>query len=132
MHLIMRTATLIVKCFFIVMINHFFNVDWAVKYGDREAIMLSNIVYRLQANRVNNMNIHEGRVWTYNSRKAFTEIFPYWSEKQIYRIIQSLVEQGALVTGMFSKDKRDRTLWYSVNDDIYADCIDITIYSPLR
>lgn len=105
------------------MINHFFNVEWAVKYGDREAIMLSNIVYWLKENHANNRNVHEGRVWTYNSRKAFTEIFPYWTDKQIYRILQSLIEQGALLAGMFSEDKRDRTMWYSVTDDIYASCI---------
>lgn len=86
--------------------------------------MLSNIVYWLKVNHANNRNVHEGRVWTYNSRKAFTEIFPYWSSDQIYRILQSLIRQGVLLTGMFGEDKRDRTMWYSVNDDIYADCID--------
>lgn len=85
--------------------------------------MLSNIVYWLKENHANNRNVHEGRVWTYNSRKAFTEIFPYWTDKQIYRILQSLIEQGALLAGMFSEDKRDRTMWYSVTDDIYASCI---------
>lgn len=113
-------------------LNHFFDVDWAVKYGDREAIMLSSIVCRLQVNHAQNRDVHEGRVWTCSSRKAFREIFPYWSEKQIYGIIQSLVKQGALVTGMFSEDKRDRTMWYSVNDDIYAACVDIAIYGRRR
>ena len=102
---------------------HFFDVELAQKYGCNEAIILTNILYWLQKNYENNKHIYDGRVWTYNSRKAFSGLFPYWSDKQIYRILQSLVEQGAVQTGNYNEDKRDRTLWYSVNDDLMGRCI---------
>lgn len=102
---------------------HFFDIELAQKYGCNEAIILTNILYWLQKNYENNKHIYDGRVWTYNSRKAFLGLFPYWSDKQIYRILQSLIEQGAVQTGNYNEDKRDRTLWYSVNDDLMGRCI---------
>lgn len=102
---------------------HFFDIELAQKYGCNEAIVLTNILYWLKHNYENGKNIYDGRVWTYNSRKAFSGLFPYWSDKQIYRIIQSLIEQGAILTGNYNEDKRDRTMWYSVNDDLMESCI---------
>lgn len=92
-------------------------------YGDREAILLSNIAYWVKSNHANGRNIFDGKAWTFNSRKAFTELFPYWTEKQIYRILQSLLEQGAIVAGNYNEDRRDRTMWYTLADDIYDECI---------
>lgn len=105
------------------MLNHYFNVEWAVRYGDREAILLTNIAYWVKTNHANGRNIFEGKAWTFNSRKAFTELFPYWSEKQIYRLLQSLMEQGAIMAANHNEDKRDRTLWYTLADDLYGACI---------
>jgi hypothetical protein len=108
---------------FFIKMTHLFNVEFAEKYGVNEAIILSNFIHWLKVNHANNRNIHEGKAWTYNTRKALTEIFPYWNDQQIYRIIQSLIKQGAVVAGNFSTDQRDRTVWYSVSGDIYETCI---------
>lgn len=48
----------------------------AARYGFEEAVFLHSIMYWYKTNRANNRNYQDGRWWTYNSIKAFTEIFP--------------------------------------------------------
>lgn len=96
--------------------NYNFDVNDAVKYGLDEAIMLSNLKYWLRKNLANEKNIHDGNVWTYNSMRAFSELFPFWSEMQIKRIIKSLRNQGVITAGNYNKSPYDRTLWYALVD----------------
>ena len=92
----------------------------AERYGFEEAVFLDAIVYWYRTNRANNRNFRDGRWWTYNSIKAFEEIFPWWSVKQIRRIANSCREQGALIAGEFNEDRRDRSLWYTPGDELLA------------
>lgn len=96
--------------------NHSFDVDIAVKYGVNAAILLQNIYWWCRKNKANGKNYHDGRYWTYNSRRAFAELFPYLSERQIKTAIDKLIEDGLVVTGCYNKDPRDRSLWYAVTD----------------
>ena len=100
--------------------NHSFNVEIAKKYGVDGAIMIENLYFWIQKNKVNNKNFHDGRYWTYNSMKAFTELFPYWTEKQIRRILENLKKDGAIITGNYNKIPYDRTLWYALDDSIIS------------
>lgn len=98
----------------------------AQKYGVEESIFLDSIVYWYTHNRANNINYKDGRWWTYNSIAAYTEIFPWWSTRQIRRIIKSCVDQGALLTANYNSDGRDRTFWYTPSDtllQLYDICI---------
>lgn len=90
----------------------------AERYGFEEAVFLHSIVYWYKTNRANNRNFRDGRWWTYNSIKAFTEIFPWWTEKQIRRIANSCREQGAVIAGKYNEDRRDRSLWYTPGDEL--------------
>ncbi len=92
----------------------------AARYGFEEAVFLDSIMYWYRINRANNRNFQDGRWWTYNSIKAFEEIFPWWSAKQIRRIAASCREQGALIAGEFNKDRRDRSLWYTPGEELIA------------
>ncbi len=92
----------------------------AERYGFEEAVFLDSIVYWYRTNRANNRNFRDGRWWTYNSIKAFEEIFPWWSAKQIRRIANSCREQGAIIAGEYNEDRRDRTAWYSPSDELLA------------
>lgn len=92
----------------------------AERYGFEEAVFLDSIVYWYRTNRANNRNFRDGRWWTYNSIKAFEDIFPWWSAKQIRRIAASCREQGALIAGEFNEDRRDRSLWYTPGDELLA------------
>ena len=91
-----------------------FDPDLAKEIGVEEAIMYSNIEYWCAHNQANRVNFHEGRYWTYNSISAFTELFTFWTEKQIRRILDNLVKKGYVLVGEFADNKYDRTKWYSV------------------
>lgn len=95
--------------------SHIFNEFIAAEHGVNEAIMLENLMYWQKTNKANNNNFFDGRHWTFNSVKAFTEIFPYWSQDQIKRILKSLETKELIVSGNFNKSSYDRTKWYSVN-----------------
>ena len=56
---------------------------------------------------------YERRYWTYNSAKAFAELFPYINETKIYRVLAHLEDVEFIIKGKFSQDKHDRTNWYS-------------------
>ena len=92
----------------------------AERYGFEEAVFLDAIVFWYRANKAENRNFRDGRWWTYNSIKAFEEVFPWWSTKQIRRIANSCRDQGALISGEYNEDRRDRSLWYTPGDELLA------------
>jgi rubrerythrin len=97
---------------------HFFDVSLAVKYGPVESIILSNLCWWIEKNRENKKHYHNGRYWVYNSIKAFENLFPYLNGEQIRRTIDRLRKEKVLYVGKFNKTGYDRTLWYSVNDEV--------------
>ena len=100
------------------MIEYHFRAELAAEYGVDGAIFLHCMAFWIAKNRANGRHLHEGRYWTYNTRKALAEVFPFWSRRQIERIVAGLKEAGALLTGNFSEDKTDRTLWYALGDKV--------------
>lgn len=100
--------------------NHAFDVDIAVKYGVPEAILIENFRFWIAKNKANGRHFHKGRYWTYNSSKAMTELFPYWSQDQIKRTLKRLEDAGVLLSDNFNSNPYDRTKWYSLSDTI--DC----------
>lgn len=97
--------------------NHIFDVEHARLYGLPEAVMISNFQFWIAKNRANKENQREGRTWTYNTIKAFTDLFPYLSTGQIRRTLDRLVELKVLVTGTFNERAVDRTKWYAFFDE---------------
>jgi len=90
-----------------------FNIYHAEQYGVDEAIMIKNFQYWLRKNKANNKAQEDDRTWTYNSVKAYTELFPFWTTNQINRVLKSLIAKEVLIVGNYNKMKYDRTLWYS-------------------
>ncbi len=90
----------------------------AVRYGLEEAVFLDSVMFWWRTNRGNERNFFDGRWWTYNSLKTYQAAFPWWSLRQLRRVIASCKEKGALLTGNFSEDRRDRTVWYSPSDEL--------------
>ena len=72
--------------------TYHFDIEHAQKYGVDEAIMLNNIIFWLRSNFARGCNIHDGKPWTYNSARSFALLFPFWNEKKIRRILDSLIE----------------------------------------
>ncbi len=93
---------------------HVFDTDVAQKYGVNAAIILQNIGYWIKQNEANETNFFDGRYWTFNSKRAYGELFPYMSKRQIETAFQKLIEDGVIVTGNYNKLAYDRTLWYAL------------------
>ena len=96
--------------------QHHFDVEIAEKYGMIEAVLLNHFEYWIELNRANGKNFYDGRFWTFNSMKAFSEIFPYLTEKKIRNALKHLQDEGLILTGNYNKSAYDRTLWYAFSD----------------
>lgn len=93
--------------------NYSFDNEHAKKYGVDEAILLNNFIFWIKKNKANGKHFYDGRYWTYNSMKAFSELFEFWTEKQLRRILKSLSDQGVLMTGNHNSNPFDNTNWYA-------------------
>ena len=100
--------------------EHSFDINVAKKYGIQAAVLLKNIYFWIEKNRANEMNFYDGYYWTYNSKKAFSELFPYMTERQIDYTLKKLIEEEILVTGNYNKMAYDRTLWYAITKKGYS------------
>lgn len=100
--------------------NHYFNVELAKQYGIEEAIIIENLYFWIKKNVANEVNKNDGRYWTYNSAKAFAEIFPYMSARKISRVLASLYEKDAILKGNYNELSIDRTMWYSFTDELIS------------
>lgn len=95
---------------------HSFDEELAVKYGVNAAILLQNIYWWIRKNAANERNFHDGCYWTYNSRAAFVELFPYLSERQIKTAMDKLIDDGVIKTGDYNTDKWKRPTWYALTE----------------
>ena len=93
--------------------QHSFDIDIATEYGILEAILLNNLWYWIEKNRANETNFFDGEYWTYNSTRAFNELFPYVSERQIKLALKHLREEEIIKVGNYNAVSYDRTLWYA-------------------
>ena len=96
--------------------NHHFNSEIAVKFGINVAIFLDQMAFWITKNRANNKHFYDGAFWTRNTAEAYTLIFPYWSSKQIRKIIADCEAFGLINIGNYNKVKYDRTQWYSLTE----------------
>ena len=91
---------------------HSFDPDIAARVGVNAAVLYQNIVWWCAKNAANRVNVHDGRYWTFNSVKAWGELFPYLTGKQIRSALDKLEEEGLILSGIFNKSGYDRTKWY--------------------
>lgn len=94
--------------------NHQFNVGVAVDVGLVPAIVFNAIGFWVTQNAANGRNFIDGHYWTYNTVKAWADLFPYCSTKQIEKALTKLREQGYVAAENYNKDKWNRTLWYTL------------------
>ncbi len=94
--------------------KHIFDVEIAQKYGIHAAVLLENLGYWIKQNEANESNFYDGTYWTFNSRRAYRELFPYMSERQIDTAFRKLIDDGLVITGHYNKLAYDRTLWYAL------------------
>lgn len=86
----------------------------AEEVGVNAAVLFQHIAWWCEHNRANNANIRGGKAWTFNSQKAFEELFPEFSRQNIRTAVSKLKEKGFIETGSFNKSAYDRTVWYTI------------------
>lgn len=96
------------------MSTHSFPLNIAIQYGVNEAIILQHIYFWYQKNKANKKHFYDGAYWSYNTAEAFSEIFPYFTQRQIQYAINKLREEGLVQTGNYNANKSNRTLWYTL------------------
>lgn len=98
---------------------HSFDPKIAERVGVNAAVLYQNIVWWCAKNAANKHNEHDGRFWTYNSVKAWAELFPYLSAAQIRLALQKLEDNGLILSGVFNEIGYDRTKWYCPSEQIH-------------
>ena len=93
--------------------KYHFEKSVACDLGVEEAILLANVEFWIEKNAANNKHFYDGAYWTYNSKKAFAKLFPFWSEKQVRRMLDKLIKRGYLKAGNYNQKNYDKTLWYT-------------------
>lgn len=101
-----------------VKVDYSFNSNVAKIYGVDEAVFIHNMYWWIAKNKANGKHFYDGKTWTYNSMQAFTELFPFWTRRQVERIIRNLKEKGAIQIGNYNKVGFDRTSWYSLSETV--------------
>lgn len=109
--------------------NHTFEVEVAMlKTKDGKilgadcAIFLCDLAFWCNCNRSSGSNFRDGRYWTFSTMGKLCERHPYWTKGQMRRIIDKCKSAGFIITGNYNKSAYDRTLWYSVSDEILSIC----------
>lgn len=95
---------------------HMFDSEIARRYGVNCAILLNHIAFWIEKNRANGVNFYDEDYWTYNSARAFSELFPYLTQRQISTALQKLKDESLIKTGNYNKSTYDRTLWYGLTE----------------
>lgn len=108
--------------------KHILDIGVAQLVGANAALILENIAYWCEHNAANNANLHDGRYWTYNSNKAFGELFPYMTINVIRASLKKLKDNGLLLTGNYNKSAYDRTMWYTLTEKAET-MLDVNVHS---
>lgn len=100
--------------------EHSFDINIAKRFGIQAAVLLKNLYFWIEKNRANDTNYYDGYYWTYNSKKAFSDLFPYMTERQIDYTLKKLIDEEIIITGNYNKMAYDRTLWYAITKKGYS------------
>ena len=99
-----------------MILQHSFDIDIATKYGVHSAILFNHLAFWIAKNEANNTNYYDGNYWTFNSKQAFSKLFPYMTPRQITYALDKLIDAGLIVTGNYNNSAYDRTLWYALTE----------------
>lgn len=97
--------------------THSFSVGVAVELGVNAAILLQSIGYWCDKNKANGKHEHDGLYWTYNSTRAWGELYPYIGKSAITAALGKLEERGYIRTGNYNHSAYDRTKWYAITSE---------------
>jgi DnaD/phage-associated family protein len=92
----------------------------AMKLGVDEALFVQQLHY-LIINKQSGSDfstVKEGYVWVYNTWWGWQEFFPFWNQKKIQRLTDSLEDDGVIIVRKdFNQKEYDQTKWYRIDYD---------------
>jgi hypothetical protein len=98
--------------------HHSFDILIAEEYKSIDiAVLIHHFQYWIMKNKRLGKNQYEGRTWTYQSIAEVAAHFPYWSFKQVERLLRKMIQLKILIKGNFNKTKLDRTVWYAFQNE---------------
>lgn len=97
--------------------EHTFDIKIAEKYSVNAAILYRNFQYWIAHNKANKKHLIDGRTWSYNSQRAFKDLFPYMTRAHIRGALKVLIEKGVIIAGRHNKRCGDQTTWYAFEDE---------------
>lgn len=100
--------------------DHFFNIQIATDFDIDTAIFIQHLKYWTFINLAKEANIKDGLCWSFDTIETFTTIFPYWSKRQIERVLNNCHKNGLISKGNYNKTSYDRTVWYALNPIVYG------------
>jgi hypothetical protein len=96
--------------------EHHFDVEFAAEHGFAAAVIYRHFQFWIAHNKANGQNERNGRTWSYNSVRAFQELFPYLTQWDIREAVKHLLKRGLLIKDHFGGGY-DRTSWYAFGDE---------------
>lgn len=84
-----------------------------MRVGIPAACVAYCIKFWCQHKAANGKDIHDGKAWVYNSAKAWSELIPYMTEKQIRTALDKLKDAGIVAVRNLNQKQYDQTLWYA-------------------
>lgn len=111
-----------------------FSVDLAKAIGLNEAIVLQQIQYWVEVKETDKDkykdSFRDGYMWVYNSIPGWQEQLPFWSYDTVKRTLKSLENKCVLISGIYNKEKHNKTKWYRIDyeklEQIVAESIENT------
>ena len=86
--------------------------------GLNEAIFIQQLHYFCERSR----HVFNGNQWVFNTYKQWCDVFPFWSEATIKRIISRLEKMDLVLSSSeFNQFNIDRTKWYRINYEKFAE-----------
>lgn len=98
--------------------SHSFDVGIARKLGMGAAAVFNHIVYWLRINAAKGHNIHDGKVWMYETQKEIADFLEYMTLEEVKKSIVKLLDSGLLIKGNYNKNPFDKTAWYTTRDQM--------------
>lgn len=87
-----------------------FNEVLAAEVGLEEAILVHPFQFWITDSIYSKRDFHDGRTWAFTAYSELAQMFYFWPESQIRRILDRLVKKGILLKGNYSKNPFDRKM----------------------
>ncbi len=89
------------------------NRQLAIEIGFEESVLFLQLEYLIR----DKGEMRSGVYWIQKTLAEWHEVFPWWSQAKIARLLQHLTDRELVTVGNFNQTKFDRIQWYSLNHE---------------